>query len=71
MTGKMFEAAGYVRISKKEDGDISKSITNQIKIIEDFVSKNGEVNLAKIFVDDGITGRNMQRKGLQKMLKAL
>ena len=49
--------AGYCRLSK-EDGEnrISESIENQKKLILEYVDKAGDMQLVRMYVDDGYSG---------------
>lgn len=64
----------YYRLSLEDDNDgESGSIGNQRKIIEDYVK--GDLELAVMqnreFVDDGYTGANFNRPGIQQVLELL
>ena len=70
-----YKTAAYLRLSKG-DGDLdsssrgeSNSISNQRLIIERFLQDNEEFELAETYVDDGYTGTNFDRPGVQKMLE--
>lgn len=70
-----YKTAAYLRLSKG-DGDSdcsskgeSNSISNQRLIIERFLQDNEEFELAETYVDDGYTGTNFDRPGVQKMLE--
>ncbi len=60
----------YMRLSK-DDGDKeeSESITNQRKIIYDFINENFNFKHCYEYTDDGYTGANFKRPGFQKMMK--
>lgn len=62
----------YMRLSK-EDGDTeeSESITNQRKIIYDYLEKFFVFERCFEYVDDGYSGANFLRPSFQKMLKEL
>lgn len=57
----------YARISKEDELDVSLSIQNQIKSLTEYALEcNFEVY--KIYVDDGVSGRDFNRSGFQEML---
>lgn len=61
-----YKTAIYARLSIK---DIDKNtINNQINILKDFISKNKDMELVKIFCDNGFSGRNFLRDDFQKMI---
>lgn len=53
----LYRMAGYCRLSK-EDGEnrISESIENQKKLILEYVDKAGDMQLVRMYVDDGYSG---------------
>lgn len=65
----LFNTAVYIRLSK-EDGDKaeSDSITNQRKLIYDFLKSRGEFLIYDTYVDDGYTGTNFERPSFQRMV---
>lgn len=70
-----YKTAAYLRLSKG-DGDSdssskgeSNSISNQRLIIERFLQNNEDFEIVETYVDDGYTGTNFDRPGVQKMLK--
>ena len=69
---KIYDAIAYYRLSK-EDGDKneSNSITNQRKLIREFVSASDDIRLVAEMQDDGFTGTNFERPGFQEMLQML
>lgn len=63
----------YLRLSK-EDGDMideSNSITNQRYILRRFVEQRPEFDSYEIkeYIDDGFSGKNFERPGVQKLLE--
>ena len=63
----------YLRLSK-EDGDMideSNSITNQRYILRRFVEQRPEFDSYEIkeYIDDGFSGKNFERPGVQNLLK--
>lgn len=54
---KEYKAAAYLRLSYTDDRSTeSDSITNQKKLIEDYVAKHPEIELVSEWVDDGYSG---------------
>lgn len=72
---KFFKAAIYVRLSKEDDdlSDINKaesnSISNQKRLITDFVNMQDDIDIYDIYIDDGYSGSNFNRPGFQRMIK--
>ncbi len=72
----IYAAAVYLRLSK-EDGDVcgkggreeSNSITNQKRLIHDFLKGREDIRVYKEYVDDGYTGSDFRRPSFQKMIK--
>lgn len=73
---KVYVAAVYLRLSK-EDGDVcdesrkeeSNSITNQKRLIHDFLKGREDIHVFKEYVDDGYTGSDFLRPSFQEMIK--
>lgn len=73
---KSYAAAVYLRLSK-EDGDAgpgsgkgeSNSITNQKRLIYDFLKGKEDIRVFQEYVDDGYTGSDFCRPSFQKMIK--
>lgn len=73
---KAYKAAVYLRLSK-EDGDLcdesrkeeSNSITNQKRLIHDFLKDRENIHVFREYVDDGFTGSDFDRPAFQKMIK--
>lgn len=65
--------AVYLRLSKEDsyERDESNSITNQRTMIVNYIKKyalNKKLNVEE-YVDDGYSGKNMERPGIQKLLQ--
>ena len=62
----------YLRLSKEDEfiRDESNSITNQRAFIREFINKDKALRKMNVleFVDDGFTGKNMDRPDMQRML---
>lgn len=69
----MEQIAIYLRLSKEDEfvKDESNSITNQRAFIRGFINKNKELRKMSVveFVDDGYSGKNMDRPDMQRMLE--
>lgn len=68
----MEQIAMYLRLSKEDEfiRDESNSITNQRAFIREFINKDKALRKMNVleFVDDGFTGKNMDRPDMQRML---
>lgn len=68
----MKKLVSYLRLSKEDDSvkDESNSITNQRILINEFVLNNPEFADMEMveLKDDGYTGKNMERPGMQQLL---
>lgn len=66
----IYNVGVYLRLSKDDGDDAeSESITNQRKIINDYIKKNENFNVYNEYIDDGYTGTNFDRPGFQMLLK--
>lgn len=69
----MEQIAIYLRLSKEDEfvKDESNSIINQRAFIRGFINKNKELRKMSVveFVDDGYSGKNMDRPDMQRMLE--
>lgn len=66
---KTYRAAAYLRLSYTDDRSTeSDSITNQKKLIEDYVAKHPEIELVSERVDDGYSGILFDRPAFQQMV---
>ena len=66
----IYNVGVYLRLSKDDGDDIeSESVTNQRKIINDYIKKNKNMILYGEYVDDGYTGTNFNRPEFQRLLK--
>lgn len=61
----------YIRLSKDDGNDESLSVTNQKKIILDYLENSfqGKYNIIDFYIDDGITGTDYDRPDFQRMLR--
>lgn len=62
----------YLRLSKEDEQnrDESNSITSQRELIMDYISRDRELSRLEVVecCDDGYTGKNMNRPGMEKLL---
>lgn len=72
---KIYHAAIYVRLSK-EDGDVSNavkaesnSISNQKRLIRDFLKDKKDIIVVSERVDDGYSGSSFERPSFQLMME--
>lgn len=68
-----YQAIEYLRLSKEKKGEHyeSDSITNQRKIIDDFVLYHPEIQIVDTKVDDGYTGTDFDRPGFKQLIAEL
>ena len=70
ISGKVYRAAIYVRLSKEDaDKDVSDSIVNQKDLIYDFLSGRADIEPVGEFVDDGYSGVDFERPAFLRLLK--
>lgn len=69
-TKDVWNIAVYIRLSRDDGNDESLSITNQRKIIADYLKRSfeGKYNIADYYIDDGLTGTDYDRPDFQRML---
>lgn len=66
---KIWYAALYIRLSRDEGNDISKSVINQTAILREFVAQcDDNIQIVDIYIDDGFTGTDSERDSFQRML---
>ena len=65
-----WNAALYLRLSS-EDGDKveSTSIESQRHLLEDYLKNNNDIDLFKIYIDDGYSGTDFERPGFKKLFE--
>lgn len=59
----------YVRLSKEDGNDESKSITNQKKMLMNYVEEHFPGCKYYFYIDDGLSGSSDDRPGFQKMIE--
>ena len=65
----VYNVAMYLRLSKDDGDNIeSESITNQRKIITEYIDRHPEMKLYNEYVDDGNTGANFNRPDFKRMI---
>lgn len=67
----MYQMGAYCRLSK-DDGEnkISESIENQMKLIQEYVSKSEDLEIGDIYIDDGYSGLYFaDRPAFQRMME--
>ena len=66
---RYYRTAVYVRLSRKDGGHGRRdSIYIQKQICTDFVKKHPEMLLAKIYVDNGVTGTTFSREEFERLM---
>lgn len=62
--------AVYIRLSREDGNDESLSVTNQKKIINEYLERcfQGQYTLADYYIDDGLTGTDYERPDFQRMI---
>ena len=72
---KSSEIAKYIRLSLADEtivGDESESVTNQRRLMNEFITRNGNIGEnCKEFVDDGVSGTNFDRPGWKELQEAM
>lgn len=69
---KIYRAIGYYRLSKDDGAKReSDSISNQRKLVQEYVSSHDDIILADEAYDDGYTGTNYDRPGFCAVLEAI
>lgn len=65
-----YKVAKYIRLSDEDRGKKeSESVENQRDIIDNFISKNTELEVFDEYVDDGYTGGNFDRPRFKQMIQ--
>ena len=72
---KSDEIAKYIRLSLTDEikaSDESESVTNQRRLMNEFIARNGNVGeKCREFVDDGVSGTNFDRPGWKELQEAM
>ncbi len=67
---RIFSVGIYARLSVENSGKSAEKevITSQIDCCKEYIRENPDLSLTEIYVDNGATGTNFQRKGFQNMM---
>ncbi len=69
------EIAKYIRLSLADENghkDESESVANQRRLLNEFISRNGNVGEnCREFIDDGCSGTNFERPGWRSLMSAI
>ena len=57
----------YVRESRDDNEENYETIETQIGLLEDYVEKNHLGHIAKVYIDDNVSGAAFERKGLNEL----
>ena len=68
---KRWNAVAYLRTSKGVQEDPSNTIHTQLSIIMEHISRNDNIELCSIKVDNGRTGLNFDRPAYQEMIQEI
>ena len=63
------KTAQYIRLSVEDSHNKGNSIENQKMILDDFISQNGNMRLAGVYIDNGATGTSFHRPEFQHMIE--
>lgn len=67
---QIYQAAKYIRLSYSDDKSVeSDSISNQRNFIDDFISRNPDIQAVSEKIDDGYSGVVFDRPAFQEMLQ--
>ncbi len=66
----MKRVIGYIRVSTEEQAKEGVSLENQVAKIKAYC-KSQDWDLVEIFRDEGVTGKNLKREGVQELLKCV
>src|SRR5690625_7321783 len=71
---KVWNVAVYIRLSRDDGNDESLSVTNQRKIIQEYLENTfeGEYTIVGEYVDDGLSGTtDYERLAFQRMIQGV
>ena len=68
-TAVYIRTAQYIRLSVEDSHNQGNSIENQKMILDDFITRNGNMRLAGVYIDNEATGTNFQRPEFQRMIE--
>ena len=65
-----FKATAYIRLSYTDDrSNESDSVSNQRKLIDNFVEHNPDIEIVSEKIDDGYSGVSFERPQVQKLIE--
>lgn len=65
-----YRATKYIRLSYTDDRSTeSDSVGNQRKLIDDFVSRNPDIEIVSERIDDGYSGTIFERPEIQRLIE--
>lgn len=65
---KVWRAALYIRLSVEFNGKRGDSLETQRQIMEDHLAMCPDVEITKVYIDNGVSGQTFDRRGFQRML---
>lgn len=65
----VWKAALYTRLSVEQGGGQSDSMETQQQIMEAYAALCPDIEIVKVYADNGITGQTFKREGFQRMLR--
>lgn len=69
-TRSIFSAALYIRLSKENGGrQTQDTVENQQILLEEFTKTQPDIEIYKIYIDNGFSGINFERPAFQKMME--
>lgn len=69
LKSRMYRVAAYMRLSVVKENIPSDSIENQLRIIEDFVLLQDDIQLEDYYIDINASGTTFNRHEFQRMLQ--
>ena len=69
----MYKAVRYIRLSHADNNGVneSDSVTNQRRLIDEYVKKQSDIEIVGEYVDDGVSGITNDRPDLIKMMREI
>ena len=65
-----YQATSYIRLSYTDDrSSESDSVTNQRKLIENFIERNPDIEIISEKIDDGYSGIIFDRPAFKEMMQ--
>ena len=67
---RKFQAAAYVRLSVEDSGKVNGySLQNQKDLLTAFINNHEDLQLYKIYIDNGYTGTQFERPAFEEMMR--